>query len=120
MGCDGLRGSRSQPSDSPVRDSAEAILSRDRQRLCAFCPASCELSLCPPPKWTYFGGLRDRQLSDLHCDRGRGSTLGGRAGTGKSALALAAGLVWVLKRQAHRKVMVFDPLVTDILEDDSL
>lgn len=37
-------------------------------------------------------------------------SLGGRAGTGKSALALAAGLEWVVERQAHRKVMVFRPL----------
>ncbi|MDZ7578452.1 MAG: PhoH family protein [Candidatus Nanopelagicales bacterium] len=37
-------------------------------------------------------------------------SLGGRAGTGKSALALAAGLEWVLERRRHRKVMVFRPL----------
>ncbi|MGV1036015.1 MAG: PhoH family protein [Candidatus Nanopelagicales bacterium] len=37
-------------------------------------------------------------------------SLGGRAGTGKSALALSAGLEAVLERQAHRKVMVFRPL----------
>ncbi len=37
-------------------------------------------------------------------------SLGGRAGTGKSALALCAGLEAVLERQQHRKVMVFRPL----------
>lgn len=37
-------------------------------------------------------------------------SLGGRAGTGKSALALAAGLEAVLERGEHRKVMVFRPL----------
>ncbi len=37
-------------------------------------------------------------------------SLGGRAGTGKSALALAAGLEAVLERRQHRKVMVFRPL----------
>jgi PhoH-like ATPase len=37
-------------------------------------------------------------------------SLGGRAGTGKSALALCAGLEAVLERQEHRKVMVFRPL----------
>ncbi|MHB8450228.1 MAG: PhoH family protein [Mycobacteriales bacterium] len=37
-------------------------------------------------------------------------SLGGRAGTGKSALALCAGLEWVLERRAHRKVVVFRPL----------
>ncbi|ROR72207.1 PhoH-like ATPase [Bogoriella caseilytica] len=37
-------------------------------------------------------------------------SLGGRAGTGKSALALCAGLEAVLERQEHRKVIVFRPL----------
>lgn len=37
-------------------------------------------------------------------------SLGGRAGTGKSALALCAGLEAVLERRQHRKIMVFRPL----------
>ncbi|MFD0773573.1 PhoH family protein [Streptomonospora algeriensis] len=37
-------------------------------------------------------------------------SMGGRAGTGKSALALCAGLEAVLERGQHRKVMVFRPL----------
>lgn len=37
-------------------------------------------------------------------------SLGGRAGTGKSALALCAGLEAVLERNLHRKIMVFRPL----------
>src|SRR5262249_58612851 len=37
-------------------------------------------------------------------------SLGGRAGTGKSALALCAGLDAVLERRQHRKVVVFRPL----------
>ncbi|WP_370289331.1 PhoH family protein [Cryobacterium sp. Hz9] len=37
-------------------------------------------------------------------------SLGGRAGTGKSALALCAGLEAVLERQQYRKIMVFRPL----------
>jgi PhoH-like ATPase len=37
-------------------------------------------------------------------------SLGGRAGTGKSALALCAGLESVLERQQHKKIMVFRPL----------
>ncbi|ROR95822.1 PhoH-like ATPase [Salana multivorans] len=37
-------------------------------------------------------------------------SLGGRAGTGKSALALCAGLEAVLERREHRKIMVFRPL----------
>ncbi|MER6448557.1 ribonuclease [Streptomyces venezuelae] len=37
-------------------------------------------------------------------------SMGGRAGTGKSALALCAGLEAVLERRQHQKVMVFRPL----------
>ncbi|MCC3282304.1 MULTISPECIES: PhoH family protein [Arthrobacter] len=37
-------------------------------------------------------------------------SLGGRAGTGKSALALCAGLEAVLERREHRRVVVFRPL----------
>jgi len=37
-------------------------------------------------------------------------SLGGRAGTGKSALALCAGLEAVLEKQQYRKIMVFRPL----------
>ena len=37
-------------------------------------------------------------------------SLGGRAGTGKSALALAAGLEAVMERRQHKKVVVFRPL----------
>jgi len=37
-------------------------------------------------------------------------SLGGRAGTGKSALALCAGLEATLERRQHKKVVVFRPL----------
>jgi PhoH-like ATPase len=37
-------------------------------------------------------------------------SLGGRAGTGKSALALCAGLEAVMERRKHRKVLVFRPV----------
>ena len=37
-------------------------------------------------------------------------SLGGRAGTGKSALALCAALEAVLERRAHKKIMVFRPI----------
>ena len=36
--------------------------------------------------------------------------MGGRAGTGKSALALCAGLEAVLERREHKKIVVFRPL----------
>lgn len=37
-------------------------------------------------------------------------SLGGRAGTGKSVLALAAGLEAVLEQRTHRRILVFRPL----------
>ena len=37
-------------------------------------------------------------------------SLGGRAGTGKSAMAICAGLEAVMERQQHKKVMIFRPL----------
>lgn len=52
-----------------------------------------------------------RLAIDLLMDRDVGIvSLGGRAGTGKSALALCAGLEAVLERGEHKKVVVFRPL----------
>jgi len=52
-----------------------------------------------------------RLAIDLLLDESIGIvSLGGRAGTGKSALALCAGLEAVLERQQHRRIMVFRPL----------
>ncbi|HWG61754.1 MAG TPA: PhoH family protein [Streptosporangiaceae bacterium] len=61
-------------------------------------------------------GLRGRSAEqrvalDLLLDPDVGIvSLGGRAGTGKSALALCAGLEAVMERHQHRKVVVFRPL----------
>lgn len=52
-----------------------------------------------------------RLAVDLLLDPGVGIvSLGGRAGTGKSALALCAGLEAVMERREHRRVVVFRPL----------
>ncbi len=52
-----------------------------------------------------------RVALDLLADESVGIvSLGGPAGTGKSVLALAAGLEAVLERRTHRKVIVFRPL----------
>jgi PhoH-like ATPase len=61
-------------------------------------------------------GLRGRSAEqrvalDLLLDENIGIvSLGGRAGTGKSALALCAGLELVMERRKHKKVVVFRPL----------
>ncbi len=52
-----------------------------------------------------------RLAIDMLMDREIGIvSMGGRAGTGKSALALCAGLEAVLERREHRKIVVFRPL----------
>lgn len=52
-----------------------------------------------------------RLALDLLADEDIGIvSIGGPAGTGKSVLALAAGLDSVLERRTHRKVMIFRPL----------
>jgi len=61
-------------------------------------------------------GLRGRSAEqrialDVLLDESIGIvSLGGRAGTGKSALALCAGLELVMERRKHKKVVVFRPL----------
>ncbi|HEY0697434.1 MAG TPA: PhoH family protein [Micromonospora sp.] len=61
-------------------------------------------------------GLRGRSAEqrialDLLLDDSIGIvSMGGRAGTGKSALALCAGLEAVMERHRHKKVVVFRPL----------
>jgi PhoH-like ATPase len=61
-------------------------------------------------------GLRGRSAEqrlalDLLLDPEVGiESLGGKAGTGKSALALCAGLEAVLEKQLHRRIIVFRPL----------
>jgi PhoH-like ATPase len=52
-----------------------------------------------------------RVAIDLLMDESVGIvSMGGRAGTGKSALALCAGLEAVMERRQHKKIMVFRPL----------
>ncbi len=52
-----------------------------------------------------------RVALDLLMDESIGIvSMGGRAGTGKSALALCAGLEAVMERRQHKKIMVFRPL----------
>ncbi len=52
-----------------------------------------------------------RVAIDLLLDESVGIvSMGGRAGTGKSALALCAGLEAVMERRQHKKIMVFRPL----------
>ncbi len=67
-----------------------------------------------PGDQTVFGvsgrSAEQRVAIDLLLDESIGIvSLGGRAGTGKSALALCMGLEAVLERRTQRKIMVFRP-----------
>ena len=56
-------------------------------------------------------GSEQKLAIDLLLDSDVGIvSLGGRAGTGKSALALCAALEAVMERRAHKKIMVFRPI----------
>ena len=68
-----------------------------------------------PPDRQLFGvtgrSAEQRIALDLLADPSVGVvSLGGPAGTGKTVLALAAGLEAVLERRTHRKIIVFRPL----------
>lgn len=68
-----------------------------------------------PGDQTVFGvsgrSAEQRVAIDLLLDESIGIvSLGGRAGTGKSALALCTGLEAVLERRTQRRIMVFRPL----------
>ena len=75
-------------------------------------PASIHLVRGDREIFGLHGRSAEQRLAiDLLLDPGVGIvSLGGSAGTGKSALALAAGLEAVLERSQHRRVMVFRPL----------
>ncbi len=90
------------------------VLSSDRGSALARVTAEKQLQLVRGDREAF--GLHGRSAEqrialDLLLDPDIGIvSLGGRAGTGKSALALCAGLEAVMERQLHRKVIVFRPL----------
>src|SRR5699024_10939100 len=64
---------------------------------------------------TVFGvsgrSAEQRVAIDMLQDESVGTvSLGGRAGTGKSALALSAGMEAVLERRTQRRIMVYRPM----------
>lgn len=98
--------------DLPVHTGV--VLSSDRGSALARVTADKQLQLIRGDREAF--GLHGRSAEqrialDLLLDPEIGIvSLGGRAGTGKSALALCAGLEAVMERQLHRKVIVFRPL----------
>ena len=101
----GRRTCRSTPASSSTRTA-------DRRSAASPGGASCKLVRGDRDIFGLHGRSAEQRLAiDLLLDPEIGIvSLGGRAGTGKSALALCAGLEAVLEKQQHRKIMVFRPL----------
>lgn len=99
-------------ADLPVNTGV--VLSSDRGSALARVTRRGELRLVRGDRDVFgvHGRSAEQRLAiDLLLDQEIGIvSLGGRAGTGKSALALCAALEAVLERQQHRKIMVFRPL----------
>ncbi len=100
------------PMDLPVHTGL--ILHAGRGSALGRIKTDKTISLVPGNREAF--GLRGRSAEqrialDLLLDDSVGIvSLGGRAGTGKSALALCAGLEQVMERGKHKKVIVFRPL----------
>ncbi len=98
--------------DLPVNTGL--VLSAGSQSALARLGADKRVHLVPPDR-SLFGvtgrSAEQRIALDLLADPSVGVvSLGGPAGTGKTVLALAAGLEAVLERRTHRKIIVFRPL----------
>jgi PhoH-like ATPase len=98
--------------DLPVNTGL--VLSAGSQSALARLGADKRVHLVPPDR-SLFGvtgrSAEQRIALDLLADPSVGIvSLGGPAGTGKTVLALAAGLEAVLERRSHRKIIVFRPL----------
>ncbi len=101
----------SEAADLPV--NCGLILENNGQSALGIVQADSKVRLVPERQMF---GVRGRNAEqrialDLLADESVGIvSVGGPAGTGKSVLALAAGLESVLERQSHRKIMIFRPL----------
>ena len=90
------------------------VLHSDRGSALARVTADKQLQLVRGDRQAF--GLHGRSAEqrialDLLLDESIGIiSLGGRAGTGKSALALCAGLEAVMEKRLHKKVVIFRPL----------
>ncbi len=101
----------------PVRDlpvNTGLVLSAGSQSALARLGADKRVHLVPPDRQLFgvTGRSAEQRIAlDLLADPSVGVvSLGGPAGTGKTVLALAAGLEAVMERRTHRKIIVFRPL----------
>lgn len=103
-----------QDSVAPLVAGTGVIVQSDRGSALARAQRDGSLTLVRGDREVFgvTGRSAEQRLAiDLLLDPSKGIvSLGGRAGTGKSALALAAGLEAVLERQEQRKILVFRPL----------
>jgi PhoH-like ATPase len=107
-------GTTTAPEADGFPVNTGVILESERGSALARVTGTRELSIVRGDREVF--GLRGRSAEqrlaiDLLLDEEVGIvSLGGRAGTGKSALALCAGLEAVLERQSQKKIIVFRPL----------
>jgi PhoH-like ATPase len=105
-------GEAPELADLPVNTGV--ILSAGSQSALARIHADKRLHLVPPDRQLFgvTGRSAEQRIAlDLLADPSLGVvSLGGPAGTGKTLLALAAGLEAVLEQRAYRKLVVFRPL----------
>lgn len=98
--------------DTPLNTGL--VLHSDRGSALGRVTARGEISLVPGDRDLFglHGRSAEQRLAiDMLLDPSLGIvSLGGSAGTGKSALALCAGLEAVLERNLHKKIIVFRPL----------
>ena len=122
------RASRRDDIDAPVRGRARSDLAGGRRPARPHRPGAAvatgarALGRVMPDKrsgWSAATGRRSACAAGPPSSASRWTccwtdvgivSLGGRAGTGKSALALCAGLEAVMERRQHKKVVVFRPL----------
>jgi PhoH-like ATPase len=95
-------------------DAAERVLLRDRPDALTSRAVTTEAGVAKGVLHRHFADF-DAFLAEFVLDRvermdPQAAALRGRAGTGKSALALCAGLEAVMERRQHRKLVVFRPL----------
>ena len=106
--CDELDEVAAQPVNTGL------VLSNGSHSALARVRPDKRISLVPNDRqlWGVTGRSAEQRIAlDLLADPELGVvSLGGPAGTGKTVLALAAGLEAVLEQRTHRKVVVFRPL----------
>ena len=109
---DGVARPRGGPRPALPHRAGAAVRARQRRSAGSAPTSRCSWSAATGRRSACTAARAEQRIAlDLLLDPEVGIvSLGGRAGTGKSALALCAGLEAVMERRQHKKVVVFRPL----------